>query len=81
MARNKRARFTDEEAEEESLEHLAAITRGWSDNMKLDGVLLPYSADNARKLYADKRVAWIGEQVYRGVHDRANFLSSSGTSS
>lgn len=78
---NQRAKMTDEESEEQGLEQLVALTRGWSENIKLDGELLMFSAENARKLYADKRISWIGEQVYRGVHDRANFLPPNASSS
>lgn len=81
LKRDQRAKLSDEEAEEQSLEVLVAVTRGWSENMKLDGALLPFSAENARKLYADKRLPWIPEQIYRGLHDRGNFLPGNGTSS
>lgn len=81
LKRNQRAKLTPEESEAQSLEVLVAITRGWSDNIKLDGQLLPFSAENARRLYADKRLGWIPEQIYRGVHDRANFLQSSAPAS
>lgn len=81
LKRNQQVKLSDEEAEEQSREVLVATTRGWSENMKLDGALLPFSAENARRLYADKRFPWIPEQIYRSQHDRANFLPGNGTSS
>lgn len=81
MKQNQRAELTEEEKEQQGRDLLVSITRSWSENMKLDGELLPFSAENARRLYADKRLPWIPEQVYREVHNRANFLRANGSGS
>src|SRR5690349_1161084 len=51
LKRDGRASFTAREAEDQTAEQLAAVTRGWSDNMKLDGEPLVFSESSARKLY------------------------------
>jgi len=79
LKRNMRASLSAEERRAEALELLAAATRGWSDKMIVDGSMLGFSPDAARKLYA--RFPWIREQVDAGVHDRGNFLPGNGTSS
>ncbi len=81
LKRDQRAKLSDDEAEEQGRDLLVAATRGWCAEMKLDGELLPFSVENARQLYANKRFPWIPEQVYRGIHKRANFLPGNGTSS
>jgi len=81
LKRDQRATLTDDEAEEQARELLVVATRGWCDQMSIKGEALPFSPNNARQLYADKRFPWIPEQVYRGVHSRANFLPGNGTSS
>jgi len=72
----RRTDFTHEEKQAREIEHLIAVTRGWSDNITLDGAKLSFSQDAARKLYA--RFRWIREQLDKAVHDRANFLPSPG---
>lgn len=81
LKRDQRGKLSDEEAEEQGRELLVAATRGWCEEMKMDGAPLPFTVENARRLYDDKRFPWIPEQVYRGVHQRANFLPGNGTSS
>lgn len=81
LRHEQRSKLTDEESEQQSLEILVATTRGWSENMKLDGALLPFSPENARKLYSDKRFPWIPDQIHRNQHNRANFLPGNETSS
>ena len=79
LKRNLRANLSAAEIEAEGLELLAAVTRGWSDNMTLEGEKLAFSPDAARKLY--ERFPWIREQADQGVHERANFLPGRAPSS
>ncbi len=67
----RRGQISAEEIENDDLEQLVAVTVAWS-GVGLDGSDLPYSADNARKLY--KRLPWLREQAGAFVTDRANFL-------
>lgn len=59
--------------EEEGIDTLVACTKGWA-GIQLDGEPLPFSAENARKLYT--RFVWIREQVDRFVGNRANFTTA-----
>lgn len=80
MARGKRAPITPEEIDDEALNLLARITRGWrADGMLLDGKPLPaFSTAEARKLY--ERFPWIREKVDQAMGDRGNFLPGFATS-
>jgi hypothetical protein len=67
-----------EEIEQDSLDLLAACTKGWTQDDKptitVDGKELAYSKDNAVALY--ERFPWIKEQVDTAMGDRANFIKS-----
>lgn len=58
--------------------HAAAITQSWS-GVEWDGKEFPFSAENALKLYSERR--WIREQVERFAGQRGNFFKPSLTSS
>jgi len=60
-----------EEIEAEATDTLVACTKGWK-HVGLDGEDLPFSAENARKLYT--RYYWLREQVDVFVARRANFF-------
>jgi hypothetical protein len=77
LNRGRRMRRSLEDIEAEALELLVAATQGWS-GMTLDGAEFPFSADNARWLYQNRK--WIREQVDAAVGDRANFLPRSASS-
>ena len=55
-----------------AMEMLVACTRGWR-RIIWDGELLPFSAENARKLYAKHE--WLREDCASVILDRANFLA------
>jgi len=61
-----------EEIEEQNLELLATCTLGW-DTMPVDGVDLPFTIENAKKVYS--RFPWLREQVDRFIGTRANFIN------
>lgn len=62
---------TAEQMDEDNMSRYVALTAGWS-GIGIDGVDLPYSDSNARKLYA--RLPWLREQVDRFCGDRKHFL-------
>lgn len=62
-----------EEIEQETIELLASVTKGW-DNVVVDGNPLPFSKENAAALY--ERFPWIKEQVDAAIGDRANFIKN-----
>ena len=55
----------------EGAKFLAAITKGWSDNVEMDGAPLKYNHENAIKLYLEQD--WIGKQVLDFAQDMANY--------
>ena len=56
------------------IENLVSATVSW-EKIQLEGEVLEYSEDNARKLY--RRFPWIREQVDAFMSDRANFFKAS----
>jgi len=76
LLKNRRHRVTAEEMEDNALDLLVALTRGWSP-FNLDGQDYPYSPANARALY--RRFGWIREQADQYAQERANFLPRSAT--
>jgi hypothetical protein len=71
--RTGKLRMDTAELEAELLEMTVACTLGW-ENLVLDGVEMPYSAENARMLY--RRFPWIYNQVLTAIRDRSLFLPS-----
>lgn len=63
-----------DEAEDDNIAALAAVTTGWR-NVVLHGEELAFSVANARKLYT--AVKPIREQVQEAVNDLENFLRGS----
>lgn len=55
----------------ESVDELVACTLGW------EGSALPYSAEAARRLYADSKRRWLRDQVATALDERALFMRSS----
>ncbi|SFS42233.1 hypothetical protein [Brevundimonas viscosa] len=66
--------ITAELAEAKEISRLARATVGWS-GIVLDGEVLKFSEENAKKLY--KRLRWLRQQVRVFVADRANFMKAS----
>lgn len=62
-----------EELDSDGAELLAACTLGWS-GLALNGEPLPFSEQNALKLYTNPGYRWIREQVDTFIADRANFF-------
>lgn len=65
--------FNPEDADEQGLDTLAALTKDWA-NLVLGGKPLEFSRDNARKLYSD--YPWIRELVNEFCSLRENFIKA-----
>lgn len=70
--------FNSEELELEHIELMVLLTKGWS-GISLDGAELPFTEDNARKLY--KRFPWLREEVDKFTGARANYLGNASKNS
>lgn len=66
--------ITAELAEAKEINRLARATVGW-DGVVLDGEVLNFSEENAKKLY--KRFRWLRQQVRVFVSERVNFMKAS----
>lgn len=77
-----RGKLTPEEQEANGTDALVALTVGWK-LLNLDGSLidLPFSPENARKLYEASAVRWLRDQVDDFAADRGNFAPPSSTTS
>lgn len=74
-------RLTAEELEQERVDVLAALTRGWY-LLSLDGTPIAdatFTTANARELYAHPSTRWIREQVELGAGDRSLFTKAPST--
>jgi hypothetical protein len=73
--------LTGDTLEQEAVALLAALTVGWR-LVALDGspIDLPFSRDDAEKLYASRGMAWLREQAEAFIGERANFSEASSTS-
>ena len=70
-----RAKITAESMESDGTTLLARMTVGW--NITMGGVKPPFSTEDAKKLYANPKLAFIREQADAFVADRKNFLTAS----
>lgn len=68
-----------DEMEEDETDMLVASTLGWRGVMR-NGIELPYSASEARKLYTDPKRAWLREQVKKALDERERFIRRSAES-
>lgn len=66
-----RKKLTVEQAQQDGIDLLTAVTVGWS-GLEENGEALPYTQDNAKRIY--REYSWIREQADEFVHDRANFM-------
>jgi hypothetical protein len=78
-ARGQRLRRTPEEIEAETTDLLVALTAGWNFR-RGNGEPIPFSSDNARRLYDNPGARHIRDQVDEFVSNRANFLQPSSRS-
>jgi hypothetical protein len=67
------------EEEEDTLEFVVGCTLGWS-GISFDGKPLDFSPDNARRIYADPKLAWLRDQVVALLYDDESFIHTSASS-
>jgi hypothetical protein len=75
---NIEASLKQEALEIDRIERLTAATRGWH-LPPLDGEPLDFNAQTAKRVYGSEALAWIADQVERGMRDRARFFSTGST--
>jgi hypothetical protein len=63
----------------ENVDNIVTRTKGFSP-IKLDGQLIEFSADAARRLLLDRKKGWLLEQITEYLRDEANFIQPSATS-
>jgi hypothetical protein len=63
----------------ENVDNIATRTKGFSP-IKLDGQLIEFSADAARRLLLDRKKGWLLGQITEYLRDEANFIQPSATS-
>lgn len=69
-----------EDDDEIELGMLVASTLGWS-GLTMGGQAVPFSAQEARKLYADPKRRWLRDQVLAGLSKRELFIRRSAAAS
>lgn len=62
-----------DELREERAAIVAACTMGWNFDA-LDGQPFDYSAENAARLWSDRRIDWLLNAAYSYILNEANFL-------
>lgn len=62
-----------EELERDDVDLLVACTVGWTD-MTMDGQPFPYSPENARRLWSDRRFVFLRDAAITHIREDANFL-------
>lgn len=65
-----------EELRDETTRYLATLTVGWSFT-HLDGEEFPFSYENAKRLFGDRRFTFIREQADAHIHADGNFMIDS----
>jgi len=68
-----------EEIRAENVDNILQRTKGFTP-IKLDGHMIEFSADAARKLLLDRKKGWLLEQIAEYLRDEANFIQPSATS-
>lgn len=64
---------TAEDIRQDEIDLLTALTKGWSFDT-LDGQPLPYSSDNARRLWKDSRWEWVFDLAIVFAQTAGNFM-------
>jgi hypothetical protein len=68
-----------EEIRAENVDNIVTRTKGFTP-IKLDGQMIEFNADAARKLLLDRKKGWLLEQIAEYLRDEANFIQPSATS-
>jgi hypothetical protein len=70
---------TLEQIRVENVDNIVTRTKGFTP-IKLDGELIEFSADAAKRLLLDRRKGWLLGQIAEYLADEANFIQPSATS-
>lgn len=72
---SKGVKMSDADFDRERFDALVKLTTGWTfDSMGAEP--FPFSADNARKFWADKRWEWLSVQAFSFCQQDGNYLPS-----
>jgi hypothetical protein len=63
----------------ENVDNIVARTKGFTPT-RLNGELIEYSPDAAKRLLLDRKKGWLLEQISEYLQDEANFIQPSATS-
>ena len=58
---------------EQQVDRLVAYTLGWT-NLEMEGAAYAFTAENARKLYANNRYGWLRDQIDEALRTAENFI-------
>ena len=78
LNRGKKADLTSEMVEQDAIDKAIAATTAWN-LPPLNGVKLPFSEKNARRVYSDPGFVWIVEQILTAMKDRKRFFEAAST--
>jgi hypothetical protein len=67
---------TAKDLEVEEIDGLVAVTVAWT-GFERNGVEIPFTATEVRRIYADHGFLWLRRQVNEAVHKRENFIAAS----
>ncbi|MPZ41600.1 MAG: hypothetical protein GEU95_26855 [Rhizobiales bacterium] len=72
----------DEDPIEDQVEKLVAVTVGWNliDPKTRERMDVPFSKENARKLFSNPRLGWLRRQAFTYHNNEANFMQGSSKS-
>jgi hypothetical protein len=63
----------------ENVDNIVTRTKGFTP-IKLDGQMIEFSTEAARRLLLDRKKGWLLEQIAEYLRDEANFIQPSATS-
>lgn len=69
-------KYADDDFARERFDLLVAVTRGWTFDL-IDAKPFPFSVENARVFWADKRWDWLQNQAFAFTREDGNFLPNS----
>jgi hypothetical protein len=67
--------MTEDDYEQERQTLLCAVTVGWNFDT-MDGSVFPFTPENCRRLWADRRWTWLASDAFNFVHQDGNFLAA-----
>lgn len=78
VQKGKKINYSVEQAEEDDIELLVALTKDWYlvDPETGDAIDFPFNEENARTLYSSPDMVWLRDQAEAFVSERANFTKA-----